>query len=350
MNQIQATSNSLLIENYRRRIRKRVSNTFLFCVLVFILTILDIQVGSSDIAFPELLKAIAEGPDGTSSESFIVWEIRLPMTLTCLFVGASLSLAGLLIQTITNNPLASPYTLGVTAGSSFGAAIAITMSFTVFGQIWIGVSFAALFMALFVSGFIFYLGSKKSLTPTTLILVGVIMNFFFQALQQYLQYRASPEIAQIISGWTFGNLQRSSWISSAVSASTWVIALFISFFYAWKLTALSDGSERAKGLGINTDHLRIFVFTVSSILVSSAVAFIGTVAFVGLISPHCAKLLLGDDQRFLIISSSVVGSLLMLSASIVSKLMSEGATLPIGIVTSVIGVPFLFFLLMRTRD
>lgn len=350
MNQAKTTEVIFLIEAYRRRIRKRVFVSLFLCVLVCFLTILDIQVGSSNIAFFDLLKAIFGGPEGTSSEAFIVWEIRIPMTLTCLFVGASLSLAGLLIQTITNNPLASPYTLGVTAASSFGAAIAITMGFAIFGQIWIGVSFAALFMALLVSGFIFYLGSKKTLTPTTLILVGVIMNFFFQALQQYLQYRASPEIAQIISGWTFGNLQRSSWISSAVSSVTWLIALIISFCYAWKLTALSDGSERAKGLGINTDHLRMFVFTVSSVLVSSAVAFIGTVAFVGLISPHCAKLMLGDDQRFLIISSSVVGSILMLSASIVSKLMSEGATLPVGIVTSVIGVPFLFFLLMRTRE
>ena len=176
------------------------------------------------------------------------------------------------------------------------------------------------------------------------------MNFFFQALQQYLQYRASPEIAQIISGWTFGNLQRSSWISAGVSSACWTIVLLISFCYSWKLTALSDGTERARGLGINTDQLRMFVFTVSSVLVASAVAFIGTVAFVGLISPHCAKLLLGDDQRFLIIGSSMVGSALMLAASIISKLMSEGATLPVGIVTSIVGVPFLFFLLLRSRE
>ena len=94
----------------------------------------------------------------------------------------------------------------------------------------------------------------------------------------------------------------------------------------------------------------MFVFTVSSVLVASAVAFIGTVSFVGLISPHCAKLLLGDDQRFLIIGSSMVGSALMLAASIISKLMSEGATLPVGIVTSIVGVPFLFFLLLRSRE
>ncbi len=339
-----------LVKQYRDRIRKRVLSSAALAAAVFFLAILDVQIGSSSIPLQELIQTILRGPNDASSASFIVWDIRLPMTFTCLFVGASLSLAGLLIQTITNNPLASPYTLGVTAGASFGAAIAITLGFAVFGQIWIGVSLSALVMALSVSAFIFYLGSRRSLTATTLILVGVIMNFFFQALQQYLQYRASPEIAQIISGWTFGNLQRSSWISTAVSSVSWTAVLFISFCYSWKLTALSDGAERARGLGINPDHLRMFVFTVSSVLGSSAVAFIGTVAFVGLISPHCAKLLLGDDQRFLIIGSSMFGSALMLSASIISKLMSEGATLPVGIVTSVIGVPFLFFLLMRSRD
>ncbi len=205
-------------------------------------------------------------------------------------------------------------------------------------------------MALSVSTLIFYLGNRRSLTSTTLILVGVIMNFFFQALQQYLQYRASPEIAQVISGWTFGNLQRSSWISASVSAFTWTAAMLISLTYAWKLTAFADGAERANGLGINTNRLRMFVFTVSSVLVSAAVAFIGTVAFVGLIAPHCTKMILGDDQRFLIISSSIMGSILMLAASVISKLLSEGATLPVGIVTSVIGVPFLFFLLMRSKE
>lgn len=272
------------------------------------------------------------------------------MTFTCLFVGASLSLAGLLIQTITHNPLASPYTLGVTAGASFGAAVSITLSFAVLGQVWIGTSLSALVMALSVSALIFYLGNRRSLTSTTLILVGVIMNFFFQALQQYLQYRASPEIAQVISGWTFGNLQRSSWISASVSAFTWTAAMFISLTYAWKLTAFADGAERANGLGINTNRLRMFVFSVSSVLVSAAVAFIGTVAFVGLIAPHCTKMILGDDQRFLIISSSIMGSILMLAASVISKLLSDGATLPVGIVTSVIGVPFLFFLLMRSKE
>lgn len=167
------------------------------------------------------------------------------MTFTCLFVGASLSLAGLLIQTITNNPLASP-TLWVSRRGKFRRRYCDNAGICrIRSDLDRRFSFRARYGA-FRFGFYFYLGSRRSLTATTLILVGVIMNFFFQALQQYLQYRASPEIAQIISGWTFGNLQRSSWISTAVSSVSWTAVLFISFCYSWKLTALSDGAERAK--------------------------------------------------------------------------------------------------------
>ena len=148
------SSEDLIIRQYRNRIRKKVLSTMLVGLILSVLVFLDIQVGSSSIAFKDLVDAVLKGRAGGSSASFIVWEIRLPMTFTCLFVGASLSLAGLLIQTITNNPLASPYTLGVTAGASFGAAIAITTGFALFGQIWLGVSLAALVMALTVSAFI----------------------------------------------------------------------------------------------------------------------------------------------------------------------------------------------------
>lgn len=115
------SSEDLIVRQYRNRIRKRVLSTLLVGLILCVLVILDIQIGSSSIVLKDLIEAVLEGPEGGSSASFIVWEIRLPMTFTCLFVGASLSLAGLLIQTITNNPLASPYTLGVTAGASFGS-------------------------------------------------------------------------------------------------------------------------------------------------------------------------------------------------------------------------------------
>ena len=331
---------------YRQLNGRRLLTGMVLAILTLGLIVIDLGMGSSGIGPGEVVDALLGGPDGDTANTAILWSIRLPMTLTCVFVGGSLSLAGLQIQTITNNALASPYTLGITASASFGAAIAITLGLSVAGYLWIGTALLALVFALAVSLLIFYLGRLKGMSTSTLILSGIIMNFFFQALQQYLQYRASPEIAQIISGWTFGNLQRSSWMSVVVSGCLLVMGALLSG-WSWRLTVLTTGEERARSLGINVERLRLHVFLICSFLIAGAVGFIGTVAFVGLVAPHCAKLILGEDQRYLLPGATILGGLMLLASSIVSKLLSGGSMLPVGIITSIVGVPFLFVLLMK---
>ncbi len=309
--------------------------------------LVDLCVGSSGMSVSEIVRTLMAGPGGASVNSLIIWSIRLPMTLTCVFVGASLALAGPQVQTITNNPLSSPYTLGISAGASFGAAISITMGFTVAGVQWIGTAFLAFLFAIGVSMAIFFLGKIKGLSTSSLILTGIIMNFFFTALQQYLQYTASAEVAQIISNWSFGNLSRASWASVWVSAVIFVVCFFMLTGFSWRLTALTAGEERAKSLGIHVERLKISVFVICAFLIAGAVGFIGTVAFVGLVAPHCARMMVGEDQRYLIPVTTVLGSLVMLVAATTAKLMSQGSMLPVGIITSIVGVPFLFILLMR---
>ena len=182
------------------------------------------------------------------------------------------------------------------------------------------------------------------MTPTTLILAGIVMNFFFMALHQFLVYVASPEVAQLISGWTFGNLERAGWLSAACAFGTLLLAPKV-----WALTTLSIGEERAKSLGIQVSRLRLLVFSTASVLIAASVSFIGTIAFVGLVAPHCAKLLLGDDQRFLMPASMLFGGAILLLSSLLSKFISTGAMLPVGIITSIVGVPFLFVLLLKNR-
>ena len=330
---------------YRQLNGRRLLTGMVLAILTLGLIVIDLGMGSSGIGPGEVVDALLGGPDGDTANTAILWSIRLPMTLTCVFVGGSLSLAGLQIQTITNNALASPYTLGITASASFGAAI--TLGLSVAGYLWIGTALLALVFALAVSLLIFYLGRLKGMSTSTLILSGIIMNFFFQALQQYLQYRASPEIAQIISGWTFGNLQRSSWMSVVVSGCLLVMGAALLSGWSWRLTVLTMGEERARSLGINVERLRLHVFLICSFLIAGAVGFIGTVAFVGLVAPHCAKLMLGEDQRYLLPSATILGGLMLLASSIVSKLLSGGSMLPVGIITSIVGVPFLFVLLMK---
>lgn len=316
-------------------------------VLLLITMVLDLAVGSSSLTVTALLDALLSGPEASDINATIVWSLRLPMTLTAFFVGTSLAMAGLQIQNITQNALASPSTLGITSAASFGAALSICLGLGVLGQFWIATAASALFFALFVSFAIYFLSARRGMTPETVILAGIVVNFFFLALQQVLIYHSSPEVAQIINGWTFGNLERASWLAVALNAAlTFCISLFL-LRRSWAITALTLGEERAMSLGIAVKRLRIETFFLSALLIAGAVAFIGTVSFVGLVAPHIAKLLLGEDQRFLLPGTLLSGALLMVLSSLLAKLISVGAIIPVGIITSLVGVPFLLILLIR---
>lgn len=333
--------------HYRQTNRKRMMILCAATVLLLITMVLDLAVGSSSLTVTALLDALLSGPEASDINATIVWSLRLPMTLTAFFVGTSLAMAGLQIQNITQNALASPSTLGITSAASFGAALSISLGLGVLGQFWIATAASALFFALFVSFAIYFLSARRGMTPETVILAGIVVNFFFLALQQVLIYHSSPEVAQIINGWTFGNLERASWLAVALNAAlTFCISLFL-LRRSWAITALTLGEERAMSLGIAVKRLRIETFFLSALLIAGAVAFIGTVSFVGLVAPHIAKLLLGEDQRFLLPGTLLSGALLMVLSSLLAKLISVGAIIPVGIITSLVGVPFLLILLIR---
>lgn len=333
--------------HYRQTNRKRMMILCAATVLLLITMVLDLAVGSSSLTVTALLDALLSGPEASDINATIVWSLRLPMTLTALFVGTSLAMAGLQIQNITQNALASPSTLGITSAASFGAALSISLGLGVLGQFWIATAASALFFALLVSFAIYFLSARRGMTPETVILAGIVVNFFFLALQQVLIYHSSPEVAQIINGWTFGNLERASWLAVGLNAAlTFCISLFL-LRRSWAITALTLGEERAMSLGIAVKRLRIETFFLSALLIAGAVAFIGTVSFVGLVAPHIAKLLLGEDQRFLLPGTLLSGALLMVLSSLLAKLISVGAIIPVGIITSLVGVPFLLILLIR---
>ena len=318
-------------DRYAQANRKRLSVLLAGAVALGFFVLFDLATGSSNLSLSEAFSALVQGPTSADISSVIIWDIRLPMTLTALFVGMALAVAGLQIQNITGNALASPSTLGITSAASFGAAIAIAL----------GMSVVAVSVAIYL------LSQQRGMTPQTVILSGIVMNFFFMALQQLLVYWSSPEIAQLINGWTFGNLERSSWLSASVAGILTLVAVVYLVRHTWAITALTLGEERALSLGVPVKRLRIEVFFVSAVLIAGAVAFIGTIGFIGLVAPHLAKLLLGEDQRFLLPGTVLAGALLMTVSSVLAKCLSMGAILPVGIVTSLIGVPFLLILLVH---
>lgn len=313
------------------------------------LALADLMTGSSGMKLAAVLQALLQGPEAGTAEAVIVWSIRLPMTLTAFFVGAALSLAGLQIQNITGNALASPSTLGISSAAGFGAAGAITVGFT------ISVCFGSARHLPLFHGHHRVCGHLLARRPARHVAFdsdpgGYRHELLFMALQQFLQYHASPEVAQLISGWTFGNLERSTWTSTATAAAAVIAAAAYLIGRSWELTTLTIGEERALSLGVPVRRLRVVAFGISALLIACSVCFIGTVSFVGLVAPHLAKLTLGEDQRYLLPGSLLTGAMLMLASSVAAKLLSAGAVLPVGIVTSLVGVPFLLVLLLRSTQ
>ncbi len=333
---------------YRRAARRRITVLLAALAALMVAVLLDAATGPARLPLGAVARAVLGQPVDDSVQA-IVWSIRLPVALMALAVGAALGLSGAIMQTILNNPLASSYTLGISAGAGFGASLVIVLgaSLPVPEAYAIPLN-AVLFSGLACAG-VYLIGGARAATAEGLVLAGIALLFLFQALTSLLQMVASPESLQQVVFWLFGSLQKSTWSKLWIMAA--VLGLSVPFLLrdVWALTALKLGDARAAALGVPVRVLRLRAFVLISVLTGVAVAFVGTIGFVGLVAPHLARMAIGEDQRGFLPASALLGALLLSLASVASKTLSPGAILPIGIVTSLIGVPFFIWMVLRTR-
>ncbi|MBY8976911.1 iron ABC transporter permease [Rhodobacteraceae bacterium NNCM2] len=311
--------------------------------------VVDVLTGPAFLSFVEVAGALLWPSGADPTVAVIVWDLRLPMTLMAVLVGTGLSVAGVAMQTILGNPLASPYTLGFSAAAGFGAALAILTGVSLPVFAWLTIPLASFATSAMAAAMVYGLARLRGMSAEVMVLAGIATLFLFQSLQSMVQYKASPEVLQAIVFWLFGSLLKASWANLPIAAT--IVALSIAALLPdlWKLTALRLGDDRAAALGIDVRRLRIKVFAVVALLTAGAVSFVGTIGFVGLVAPHIARGMVGEDQRFLMPLAAIVGAVVMTGASILSKLVAPGSVIPIGIVTAIIGVPFLFGLIIRGR-
>lgn len=333
---------------YRRLASRRATVLATAASVLTLSVVLDIMTGPALLPMTDVIGSIL-GTTRDRTVDAIVWTIRLPVALMALVVGAALGLSGAIMQTILNNPLASSYTLGVSAGAGFGAALAIVVGarLPVPDAFTVPVS-AFLFSGIACAG-VYLIGRARGATSEILVLAGIAMLFLFQALLSLLQFLASPEALQQIVFWLFGSLQKATWSKLAIVGSVVIGAAGLLARDVWRLTALRLGDERARGLGVRVQATRLRSFAIISALTGAAVAFVGTIGFVGLVAPHVARIFVGEDQRALLPASAVFGALILSAASIASKTISPGAIFPIGIVTALLGVPFFVWLILANR-
>jgi iron complex transport system permease protein len=347
----QGAAVSALVQGYKTRSARR----FLLLLAVFaalcVLVVVDVMTGPASLSFADVVSVLLNPSNATPQQKVIIWDLRLPVALMALCIGAMLGVAGAGMQTILNNPLADPFTLGLSSAASFGAALAISLQWSLIPGA--GVFFItgnAFVTAMLTSLALYGFTKLRGVTPEAMILVGVAMLFTFNALLAWLQYGASElELAQIIF-WQLGSLARASW--GKVATCLIVLAIVLPYFMSrsWSLTALRMGEEKAASLGVNVSFLRLSVLAGVSLLSAVAVSFVGAVAFVGLVGPHIARIVVGEDQRGFLPLSALAGALIMAGTSIASKAITPGVIYPIGMITSLIGIPFFISLILSQRQ
>ena len=339
-----------LVRNYKRRSTKRVALVLGAAALLLTTVVVDVITGPADLGFWRTLHVIAQHSVATVQEDIIIWDLRLPIALMAVVVGAMLGVAGAEMPTILNNPLADPFTLGLSSAASFGAALAIVLGWSVIpgvGGLFVTVN--AFVLAMVTSLALFAFTRLRGVTPEAMILVGIAMLFTFNALLAFLQYGASElQLAQIIF-WQLGSLARATWTKVGICLAVLLIVLPYFLHRSWALTALRMGEEKAAALGVNVSLLRLGVLAGVSLLSAVAVSFVGAVAFVGLVGPHIARMIVGEDQRGFLPLSALAGALILSGTSIASKAITPGVVYPIGMITSLIGIPFFVSLILSQR-
>lgn len=330
----------------------------LLCVLLILLFLFfvgNLSIGSVSISFKEVVSILFSQESEKESWKYIILNYRLPKAIVAILVGLALSVCGLLMQTLFRNPMADPYVLGLSSGSSLGVAFVILgssvfpMAMKTYLTSSIAIVLASVFGSLLVL-FIILLVSKKVRDTMTLLIIGLMFGSFAGAIVGVLSYFSTAEELKKFTFWSLGSLGNQSWQTIGIMSVSILVGLLISFNYLKTLNALLLGENYARSLGVNIKNSRLFLIIATSILSGTCTAFAGPIAFVGLAIPHITKMLFKTSNHFILFFGNLlVGALIMLFCDALCQLPGEAFILPINAMTSIIGAPIVIYLLLRKK-
>ncbi|MDX5329349.1 MAG: iron ABC transporter permease [Marinobacter sp.] len=340
-----------LASQYRRFVFRRVLCLAGLVTAAVAALLVDIASGPAMLGLLDVIRGLLNPESLNAGTLVIIQDIRLPYALMAVVVGACLGLAGAEMQTVLNNPLASPFTLGVGAAATLGASLVIAFNISVLGlAAHVLLPLSAFVFAAAASLLILVLSRSLGASVHAVVLFGIALLFGINAVVGLIQFMADAESVQQIVFWTMGSLARASLDKVAIVALVLVVCLPFSLRNAWAMTLLRSGEEQARSLGIRVERMRLVVLMRVSLLTAAAMCFVGEIGFIGLVAPHIARLMLGEDHRFLLPGSALAGAVLLSLSSIASKLLVPGVVLPVGIVTALVGIPlFITLIIGRSR-
>lgn len=344
-----------LVLEYNKYLRRRIFFFLLVFLLLVIVVLISLVSGSADIGFRSIIDLVSGRSSAFASQ--VLLKIRMPRIAGAFLAGTSLAISGAVFQSLLRNPLASPFTLGISGASAFGAAFAIILLgagtsyggsndvavinnpylVTISAFIW---SLASVAVILLLSG---YRGS----TPEIIILAGIIISSLFGAGISAIQYFSdNVQLASIVF-WTFGDLGRATWSNCLIIALVVFPVLLFFIHQSWNYKSLQSGDEYAKSLGVNVTRVRLTGMVVASLATAVVTSFYGIIAFIGLVVPHIVRRIIGGDEQFLIPASAVSGGAFLLLSDTLARTIISPVILPVGILTSFIGAPLFLFLLIK---
>ncbi|GAE24645.1 vitamin B12 ABC transporter [Halalkalibacter wakoensis JCM 9140] len=320
--------------------------------------LLGLLVSSVVIPVPTILHIVAENSFGLGwlndvprNEEMIIWNIRFPRVLLALFVGASLALAGAAFQGLLRNPLADPYTIGVSSGAALGAVCVLFFQITI-----VGLGSFTLPVVAIASGFLTLLIvfglvrlSSRSLAIETIILAGIIISAFIGAITSLIISLGDRDSMTQIIYWLYGSVGMRGWSHVQLIIPFMVVGAFILFMHYRELNALALGEDAADHIGVDVKRGKTYILIGASLLTGAAVAVSGSIGFVGLVIPHLVRLLTGPNHRHVLPLSMLTGGAFLILADLVARTIIAPKELPIGVITALIGAPVFALLLIKER-
>ena len=329
-------------QRYLRYSRQRWLWLALLLAGIVVIALFAIRFGAYPGSLEELFQALMG--QGEAATQTAIWRIRMPRIVGALICGWGLSLAGLCIQTMLKNPLASPSTIGISQGAAFGAAASIVL---LQAQIYLVTAFAFA-GAMGATAVVLVLASLKRLSAEAVVLSGVALSSLFTSGTILLQFLASDTQLAMVVFWTFGDVARAGWQEIGLMSLAVAFASIYLYSKRWDMNALISGEEAAKGMGVNVTQTRMSGVVSAALIAAIGTAFFGVIAFVGLVAPHMARRLVGADHRLTIPFSCVLGALLLLASDTIGRVIIGSGSLPVGVITSCLGAPMFLYMLVRS--
>ena len=354
---------------YNASVRKKMTFITIMVIALVIAFILSVALGTVDIPFTDTVKAILYNiypdPSLMPSESYYVKFIyaRSGRSFLCILTGVSLAIAGTIMQGVLRNPLVSPFTLGVSSAASFGAAMGIVFwpflfgstvtSYTVLGSVMTDQDIFMVIMAFVFSllsvFFVLLMARRTAMSRSTVILSGVIISYFFQAGVSFAKYISDDESLRDITNWLLGGMWKASMGVDFIVFPIVAICSIYLMYLSPKINVLAAGDDVAQSLGIDVNKLRDKVLIVSTLMSSVCLAFTGIIGFIGLMAPHICRMVIGNDTRFLVPASALMGSLILLVSDTVGRIIMRPEELPVGIIMYVLGGIFFVWMMLRKK-